>query len=103
MPYHCSQFEKGRIIQLRCEGLTGQQIANVVGRTVKTIRKWFRRFEEGEPEMEPRAKPGRNRTTTAEQDQAMVEVSRLPENVTLVVHHLLSRYQAFSLICMEPI
>lgn len=59
------------------EGHTVQHILALVGRTDKTIRNWLRRFGEGEPGMKPRDKPGRSRTTTVEQDQAMVEVSQV--------------------------
>ena len=76
MPYHCTEFEKGVIIQLRNEGRSIPQIANEVGRHEKTIRKWLARYaEEGEPGMKPRPKPGRNRSTTTQQDEAMVKVS----------------------------
>ena len=52
------------------------QIADDLGRSTKTIRKWFARFDgEGEDGMKQRPKSGRPRTTSAEQDQAMVEVN----------------------------
>ena len=74
--YHCSQFEKGRMIEMREGGKSVGQIAEDLGRSTKTIRKWFARFdEEGEDGMKQRPKSGRPRTTSAEQDQAMVEVN----------------------------
>ena len=116
MPYHCSEFEKGKIIQLESEGRTVPQIAQEVGRTIKTNRKWLHRFEaEGEPGMKPREKINwylkitltysiSKRTTTVEQDQAMVEVSPASLMTVIVplpfvIHGFFSA--SFSDVCVE--
>ena len=55
--------------------MTIDEVAAETGRSSRTIRKWSKRHdEEGEPGMAKRPKSGRPRTTTAEQDAAMVEV-----------------------------
>ena len=75
MAYHCSDFEKGRIIALLEGGKTVAQVAEETGRHKNTIRRWLvRHAEEGEPGMAKRPKSGRPRKTTAEEDAAMVQV-----------------------------
>lgn len=74
MAYHCSDFEKGKIIALIESGKTVDEVAAETGRSSRTIRKWRNRHEEeGEPGMAKRPKFGRPRKTSAEQDAAMVE------------------------------
>ena len=76
MSYHCSLFEKGKIISLRENGRTVAEIAEETGRHKTTIARWLRRFEEeGEDGMNQRHKTGRPPRTSAEQDAAMVEVA----------------------------
>lgn len=71
-----SEFKKGQIILLKQQGKANKQIADELGTTIKTVRKWCLRYEdEGEDGMKPRAKSGRRRTTTREQDNAAVDVS----------------------------
>ena len=56
-------------------GMSVDEVAAETGRTSRTIRLWrLRHEEEGEPGMAQRPKSGRPRTTTAEQDAAMVQV-----------------------------
>lgn len=70
--YHCSLFEKGKIISLRENGHTVAEIAAETGRHHTTIARWLRRFEaEGEAGMPQRHRSGRPPKTSAAQDAAM--------------------------------
>ena len=88
MDYHCSLFEKGRIIQLREDGMSVAQIANETGRARITIRRWLERFQgEGEAGMPQRQKTGRRPKTAGEEDHSMTIKYTFSRHIKLYVRY----------------
>ena len=81
MPFHLTEVEKGRIVALKEEGYSCTACAVKVGRSAKTVRKWWRRYlQDGEEGLKKIKSPGAPRSTTQAEDQAMVAVSLPPLN-----------------------
>lgn len=76
MPF-LSDVTKGELIRLMKDGSTVNDAAETLGISRKTVARWWKRYEEeGERGLRSRrGQSGRKKKTTADQDEAMVEVS----------------------------
>jgi transposase len=68
-----SLVEKGRLIGLFQAGQSQRQIARRLNRSVQTVNLWIQRFQnEGAQGLTMRARSGRPRLTTLDQDMAII-------------------------------
>jgi transposase len=68
--------ERAKIIQLAKEGQTIPQIAEAMGLTEKTVRKWWKRFEQqGLAGLEDAPRPGAPSRYTAENKARVLEAA----------------------------
>ena len=82
MSFHLTEVEKGRLIALKEEGYNNGACARKIGRSIKTVKKWWRRYEEeGEAGLRKKKTSGRPRSTTPAQDAAIAAVSSPPETL----------------------
>lgn len=71
------QVERAKILHLGSEGQTVPQIAQSLGLDEKTVRKWFKRFEqEGIAGLEDAPRPGGPSRYTAEHKAWVLEAAR---------------------------
>ena len=76
MAPHLSDIEKGKLVLLFEQGHTVYEASQLLGVSVKTAKRWRKRYEEeGDAGLRARYdKCGRKRKTTEEEDGRMVEV-----------------------------
>lgn len=80
--------ERGRMVGMWQSGMSVRRIAEETGVSVKTVRRWLRRWEE-EGHLRSRPRRGRPRATTQEQDNEIVEAvveHALITSVSIVQH-----------------
>jgi transposase len=72
-----SLVEKGRLIGYFESGLSQRQIARRLNRSFQTVNLWIQRFQnEGVQGLTTRARPGKPRLTTLEEDMDIITASK---------------------------
>ena len=72
-----SPVEKGRLIGYFESGMSQRQIARTLNRSFQTVNLWIQRFQnEGVQGLTMRARSGRPRVTTVDEDMAIITASK---------------------------
>ena len=72
-----SPVEKGRLIGYFESGMSQRQIARTLNRSFQTVNLWIQRLQnEGVQGLTTRARSGRPRVTTVDEDMAIITASK---------------------------